>query len=129
MNGGFPVLSLAERDRRWTALRAGMADNGLDCLIIFGLKGREHYEGYVANENIEGFAIFPRNSDPVLVSWHPKMVIRRLGGKRDPDRFWIRDTRIGNYGSMLVEVLKERGLDRAHVGVIGLEIGEAGSPE
>ena len=129
MSGDFPVLSLAERDRRWAALRAGMTDNGFDCLIIFGLKGREHYEGYVANENIEGFAIFPRDSDPVLVSWHPKMVIRRMGSKLDPSRFWINDTRIGNYGSILVEVLKERGLDRTSVGVIGLEMGEAGSPE
>ena len=129
MSGGFPVLSLAERDRRWAALRAGMTSNAFDCLVIFGLKGREHYEGYVANENIEGFAIFPRDSDPVLVSWHPKMVIRRRSPKLDPSRFWIKDARIGNYGSILVEVLKERGLDRARVGVIGLEIGEAGSPE
>lgn len=129
MSGGFPVLSLAERDRRWAALRGGMADNAFDCLIIFGLKGREHYEGYVANENIEGFAIFPRDSDPVLVSWHPKMVIRRIGSRLDPSRFWIKDARIGNYGPVLVDVLKERGLDRATVGVIGLEIGEAGSPE
>jgi Xaa-Pro aminopeptidase len=129
MSSDFPVLSLAERDRRWAALRAGMADNAFDCLIVFGLKGREHYEGYVANENIEGLAIFPRDSDPVLVSWHPKMVTRRMGSKLDPSRFWIKDTRIGNYGPILVEVLKERGLDRASVGVIGLEIGEAGSPE
>ena len=68
MSGSFPVLSLAECDRRWAALRAGMTTNAFDCLVIFGLKGREHYEGYVANENIEGFAIFPRDSDPVLVS-------------------------------------------------------------
>jgi Xaa-Pro aminopeptidase len=129
VGGDFPVLSLAERDRRWAALRVGMTDNGFDCLIIFGLKGREHYEGYVANENIEGFAIFPRDSDPILVSWHPKMVIRRMGSKLDPSRFWIDDTRIGNYGSILVEVLKQRGLDHASVGVIGLEMGEAGSPE
>jgi Xaa-Pro aminopeptidase len=129
VGGDFPVLSLAERDRRWAALRVGMTDNGFDCLIIFGLKGREHYEGYVANENIEGFAIFPRDSDPILVSWHPKMVIRRMGSKLDPSRFWIDDTRIGNYGSILVEVLKQRGLDRASVGIIGLEMGEAGSPE
>jgi Xaa-Pro aminopeptidase len=129
MSGDFPVLSLAERDRRWTALRTGMGDNAFDCLIIFGLKGREHYEGYVANENIEGYAIFPRDSDPVLVSWHPKMVIRRMGSKLDASRFWIKDTRIGKYGSILVEVLKERSLDRASIGVIGLETGEAGAPE
>jgi Xaa-Pro aminopeptidase len=129
MSSEFPILSSKERDRRWTALRAGMGDLGLDCLLIFGLKGREHYEGYVANEYIEGMAIFPRDSDPVIASWHPKMIIRRLGAKTELQRFWIKDARAGDYGPLIVEVLKERGLENARVGVIGLEVGEAGSPE
>ncbi len=96
---------------------------------MFGLKGREHYEGYVANEYIEGLAIFPRESEPVIVTWHPKMIIRRMGSKTDQDRFWIKDWRTGPYGKVIAAVLKERGLDRASIGVVGLEVGEAGSPE
>ncbi len=106
-----------------------MRDNGYSCLLVCGLKGREHYEGYVANEYIEGLAIFPLDSDPCVVSWHPKMVIRRMGSKTDSERFWIKDLRIGNYGPIIVSALKERGLERASIGVIGLEVGEAGSPE
>jgi Xaa-Pro aminopeptidase len=129
MSGDFPALSHKERDRRWAAIRAGMKQQGYDCLLVFGLKGREHYEGYVANEYIEGLAIFPRESEPVIVTWHAKMLIRRMGSKTDQDRFWIKDWRTGPYGPVIARVLQERGLDRASIGVVGLEVGEAGSPE
>jgi len=129
MGGDFPVLSHRERDRRWSVIRSEMKQRGCDCLLVFGLKGREHYEGYVANEYIEGLAIFPRESEPVIVTWHPKMVIRRMGSKTDQDRFWIKDWRTGPYGKIIAAVLRERGLDRASIGVVGLEVGEAGSPE
>lgn len=32
-------------------LRQYMKQQDQECLLIFGLKGREHYEGYVANED------------------------------------------------------------------------------
>ncbi len=108
----YPVLSHAERDRRWGAIRSMLAAHSLDALILFGLKGRERFEGYVANEQIEGCAIVPRESEPVLLTWHPKMVIRRMGSKTDPSRFWIKETRIDKYGPAIVEVLKERGLEQ-----------------
>src|SRR5262245_19116999 len=129
MGGDFPVLSHRERDRRWSVIRSEMKQRGCDCLLVFGLKGREHYEGYVANEYIEGLAIFPREGEPVIVTWHPKMVIRRMGSKTDQDRYWIKDWRTGPYGKIIAAVLMERGLDRASIGVVGLEVGEAGSPE
>ena len=128
MDKAFPYLSLRERDRRWAALRAMMAREDMDCLIAFGLKGREHYEGYVANEYIEGLAILPREGEPAVVSWHPKMVIRRQGKGLDARRFWIGDARIGPYGREVVAFLRERGLARGRIGAVGLSVGEAGSP-
>ena len=32
----YPTLSLAERDRRWAAVRQEMAARGLECLILVG---------------------------------------------------------------------------------------------
>lgn len=125
----YPVLSTRERDRRYARLRSFMARDGIDALVIVGLKGREHFEGYVANEYIEGVALLPRASDPVLLTWHPKMVIRRMGSKTDRSRFWIEDVRIGKYGPGVVAVLKERGLARGRIGVVGLEVPEPGCPE
>jgi len=129
MSDQFPVLSLKERDRRWGEVRRLLASLGMDCVLVFGLKGREHFEAYLANEHIEGMAILPGESDPVVVTWHPKMIIRRMGSKTDPSRFWIKEARIGKYGPAIVEVLKQRGLERSHVGVVGLEVPEAGCPE
>ncbi len=128
MNPGYPTLSLAERDRRWAVIRRLLADQGMDALLVFGLKGRERFEGYVANEQIEGMAIVPRESDPVLLTWHPKMVIRRLGSRTDASRFWIKDVRIGKYGANIARVLKERGLEKGRIGVTGLEVPEPAAP-
>jgi Xaa-Pro aminopeptidase len=125
----YPSLSTRERDRRYARLRALMAQGGLDALVIVGLKGREHFEGYVANEYIEGVAVLPLASDPVLLTWHPKMVIRRMGAKMDRSRFWIDDVRIGKYGPGVVAVLEERGLAGGRIGVVGLEVPEPGCPE
>jgi Xaa-Pro aminopeptidase len=129
VNPGYPTLSLAERDRRWAVIRRLLADQGMDALLVFGLKGRERFEGYVANEQIEGMAIVPRESDPVLLTWHPKMVIRRLGSRTDASRFWIKDVRIGKYGANIARVLKERGLEKGRIGVTGLEVPEPGCPD
>lgn len=96
----YPMLSIGERDRRWQRLRDLMAVQSLDAVIVVGIKGREHFEGYVANEYIEGVAILPRASAPVLLTWHPKMVIRRMGAKTDRARFWIDDVRIGKMAPM-----------------------------
>jgi Xaa-Pro aminopeptidase len=125
----FPTLSLKERDRRWAMLRAYMKRTEQDCMLVFGLKGREHYEGYVCNENIEGLVILPRESEPMLISWHPKLIMRRLGSKNDQSRFWVKDSRSGLYSTLVAEVLRERGLDASRIGVVGLESGEPGSPE
>ena len=53
----FPFLSLAERDLRWADTRAFLAERGLDCLIMFGIKGRERYDTYLLNEHLEGLTI------------------------------------------------------------------------
>ena len=40
----FPALSKKERDRRWQRTRKMMREGGLDCLLVFGLKGREQFD-------------------------------------------------------------------------------------
>ena len=45
----YPTLSLATRDYRWAKMRTMMKRLELDCVLVFGLKGREQFEGYLAN--------------------------------------------------------------------------------
>ncbi len=125
----FPTLSTATRDFRWGRIRAMAKEMSLDCVLVFGLKGRERFEGYVANEYVEGMAILPVESDPVLLTWNQKMVIHRMGSKTDQDQFWIKDARIGAYGPGIVEVIHERGLEKGRIGAVGVHVREAGNPE
>lgn len=68
-------LSLAERDRRWNALRAAMDAEGLDCLFVWGrARGQSGNVRWIDNGDAgERCLVFPRRGDPVtlwtLGSW------------------------------------------------------------
>ncbi len=116
-----PILSLNERDRRWRRTREMMSRKGLSGLIVFGLKGREKYEGYLTNESIEGVVVFPEHDDPVYLTWGVHRVMRRFEDTLAEEDFWVSDIRVGVNGPVLVEVLKEKGLEHEKIGVVGLE--------
>jgi Xaa-Pro aminopeptidase len=124
MNGSkndFPTLSIKERDRRWEWTRAFLAERDLDCLLMFGLKGRERYESYLSNEWADGLVIFPRESDPVHLTWATTRVLRRIPKLKEGKVPWIEDIRIGQYGPTIISILRERGLGERRIGVVGLE--------
>ncbi len=77
----------------------------------------------------KGLQSFP--STAIRASFHgiPRWSYDAWDPRPNSEQFWIKDSRIGNYGPIIVSALKERGLERASIGVIGLEVGEAGSPE
>ena len=43
-----PILSLAERDRRWARIRGLMRERGFEGLLVAGFRSREMYEKRVA---------------------------------------------------------------------------------
>jgi len=68
-------LSLAERDRRWSALREAMDAQALDCLFVWGrARGQSGNVRWIDNGDAgERCLVFPRRGDPVtlwtLGSW------------------------------------------------------------
>ncbi|ROO86991.1 Xaa-Pro aminopeptidase [Actinocorallia herbida] len=119
MSTWFPTLSLAERDRRWAALRALMADHGLDALVVFGGQ-RDPLDQYVAGE-AGGTVVLTPQDDPVhLLGRFPLQRFDEPG--RDRQR-WIADFRVG---AKLPDVLAERGVTRGAVGVVGLSSRQVG---
>jgi len=48
MNESTPVLSLRTRELRWQRVRDLMRAHDLGCLLVGGLRGREHFETYLA---------------------------------------------------------------------------------
>ena len=129
MAADFPLLSGAERERRYSRTREIMARNEVACLLVFGRHNRERYDGYLSNEQSDGIVIFPLADGPVYLVNHWGRITRRIEDDRRPDQSWIKDCRLGMEGAVVVKVLKEKGLAQARIGVVGLTVRGSGENE
>jgi len=125
----WPSLSDKERDRRWGRVRGLMKGQGLECLLVFGLKGKEQFDGYLTNDRTGGIAIFPLKGELVQLFWHPQYLVSHLESSIRGESSWVRDVRVGANGAGVVEVLQEKGYDQANIGVVGVNIYGAGEVE
>ena len=64
-----PILSFAERDRRWARVRELMRERGFAGMLVAGFRAREAYETYISDDYNEGCVIFPLEGDPVVITW------------------------------------------------------------
>src|SRR5712692_9578558 len=115
----YPRFSLAERERRWSAVRARMAEAGLDVLVTPQNSG--HSMDYQANSrylsHVGGDAdvavVFPLEGDVTAIATSAKY--------RWPTvQNWVTDVREArrNYGRVIVERLRE--LNPRTIGIPGL---------
>jgi Xaa-Pro dipeptidase len=125
----WPGLSTKERDRRWRRVRELMKDEGVDCMVIFGLKDGEQYDGYLTNDRTGGVTIFPLEGEMVQLYWHPQYMVGHLESSLRGEESWVSDVRLGTTGAGVVEVLRERGYDRANIGVVGVAMFGVGQVE
>jgi Xaa-Pro dipeptidase len=104
--------SLAERDRRWNAVREQGQKAGLDCVFVptgNGLDAR--YLTELRNSAV----IMPTDGrEPIIIAdrgavneWAPQ--------PRDTGRLW---------GPSMADALKDLGMERARIGVVGLSAGK-----
>lgn len=121
-----PILGLEERDRRWQRTRAFMTEHGYDCLLVFGLKGRERFDGYLANEALDGVVVFPARAEPIYLTWTHHRITRRMAANMRDIEFWIDDVRVGPYGPGIVRAVTELGAAQGRIGVVGLASRAAG---
>jgi Xaa-Pro aminopeptidase len=123
-----PTYTTAERDRRWALARELMDAEGVEALVVYG----EHESSgpapfapdvYFTNERPGAIVVFPRDADPISLVWSPMHVADHIEGRRRGAAGWIepRNMRVAKHAMGVVEVLKEHGLERAAIGVIGLE--------
>jgi Xaa-Pro aminopeptidase len=118
-----PHLSLAERDRRWDALRKDMLMANLDVLVLLG--NDIYWDMGIANiryltgvgAKMGSNALFFIDDEPVLYN--------AVAHMSQPFHFqealhgWVDDIRIGHGIPELAAELKDRGLDRARIGLVG----------
>jgi Xaa-Pro aminopeptidase len=119
----LPQLSLAERDRRWAETRRRMAARGIDVLLL--MANDIYWDMGFANlryltqcgSKIGSFALFFHDRDPIV--WNAVAHMNRPTNLHLSTQEWTTDLRtITGLGSIAAE-LRDRGLERASVGLVG----------
>lgn len=123
-----PILTLKTRDHRWNIARKVMESEKLDALFIWG----DHEDSGPAAFNIDvwftnsrpGSAILvPRHGDPIQLLGYPPGPMDHLMESNEGDEMWIdrENLRLGRGLPTIAATLKELGLSKAIIGVLGLE--------
>jgi Xaa-Pro aminopeptidase len=120
----LPQLSLAERDRRWAAVRREMAARDLDAIVLWGWPTM--WDFYTANARylapIGGNAefnvlVFPAEGEPTAIVHMPTF----LDGWRAAQD-WVSDIRprTRTWADSVADRIKELKLERGRIGMDGL---------
>jgi Xaa-Pro dipeptidase len=114
-----PVLSLAERDRRWAGLRAIMRERGLDAVVVGSFNGRERLESYLIDDFLDAIVILPLTGAVTVLSFSTQRTSRALESARRGVTPWVEDLRIGSGGAGVAALLREKDLEAGRVGIVG----------
>lgn len=119
----YPRFSLAERDRRWKAVRAMMREQNIDVIVCPNNTGHStdfqsnsRYLSHVGGGGDADIAVvFPLEGEVTAIA---TSAAPRWPTVQD----WTKDVREARrrYGKVAVERLKELGVERARIGVTGL---------
>lgn len=110
------------KEARWQRVREFMKEKDLDGLVVAGslpVLG-EALDRYLTNWIPGCTVIFPLKGEPTLLV---PMLTQLLTITPDTPREelpWMRDIRPGARGAVIAAILEEDGLERGHVGVVGL---------
>ena len=115
-----PVLSFAERDRRWSSVRALMREHRLDCLVVAGFRAREMYESYISDDYNEECTVLPLQGDAVVLTWANLRVLRAKWSEARGHELWVPDYRVATSGGQAAEVVREKLGGGRRLGLVGL---------
>jgi Xaa-Pro aminopeptidase len=124
-----PVLSLAERDRRWAGLRRIMRERSLDAIVVGSFNGRERLEGYLIDDFLDAVVILPLAGDATVLSFSTQRASRTLESARRGVTPWVEDVRIGAGGAGVAALLREKDLGTGRIGVVGFGPNAPGEAE
>ena len=122
-NGNLiPQLSLAERDRRYKSVREGMAQQGIDILLLPANTSRweqmmadSRYLTCIGGFATETFTVFPLEGEVTAFVFNRAAWWKQVQG-------WVSDVRDGrnHWAQNAIERLKETGFKRGKIGISGL---------
>ncbi|MBV8086709.1 MAG: M24 family metallopeptidase [Chloroflexi bacterium] len=118
----YPYFDDAERDRRWGLVRAAMARDGVDCLVVPNNTGHStHFQAdarYLTHVGGGGdadvAAVFPMEGEPAAVVTQTRRWVHTQP--------WTKDLREAGraYGAGALTKLQEVPLPNKRVGIVGL---------
>ncbi|TAN26572.1 MAG: aminopeptidase P family protein [Actinomycetota bacterium] len=118
----IPQLSLAERDRRWSEVRTRMASKGIDALLLVG---NDSFFG-MGTVNLRyltqvgsvfgGYALFQADDDPVVWNSNQPQMQRPTNPYLGTQE-WVSDIRINHGVEAVAGELRDRGLEKATIGL------------
>lgn len=124
----YEQFSPQEYARRHKALRTKMQELGLDCVIACG--GPSHWSfgggmlwlsGHWEWHALANYVVFPREGEPTLIysmgGTHIEAVRRETAGALSD----VRPSRNGRFAEVMVERLRELGLERGRIGLLEID--------
>jgi hypothetical protein len=102
-----PVLTLAERDRRWSGLRAIMRERGIDAIIVGSFMGRERLESYLIDDFLDSVVVLPLEREPTVATFSAARLSRTFESARRGFAPWANDYRIATGGAAVGAILAE----------------------
>src|SRR5437762_71782 len=99
-----PQLTLAERDRRYAGLRALMAAQGFDAIVVGSFQGRERLESYLIDDFLDAVVVLPAESAPVLLAFGGSRISRIHESERRGFAPWVPDVRLGAGGARVAGI-------------------------
>ena len=119
----MPQLSRKERDRRWDKARKRMLMAGIDALVFLG---NDIYWGmgmanmrymFQIDGQLGANALFALTGEPII--WHAVPHMNRPTSMYLSIQDWVHDIRNFAGVAALVDELKQRGLERSRIGMVG----------
>lgn len=121
----YPQFSVAEHERRYSAVRTFMREQGLDCLILMGSSSRRgegmgnlrYLSGLADKSSACSYLLFPVDGEPVIF----------LGLKVKPSGVatsWVADMRpfsSENAGENLAQEISIKKMEKGKIGLVGAD--------
>ncbi len=124
----YDQFSKSEYARRYAALREKMREHKLDCVIVPG--GPSHWSfgggmtwltGHWEWHALACYVLVPREDEPTLIysmgGTHAEAVRRQVA----PALSDVRQSRGGRYAEVMVERIREIGLERGRIGLVEID--------
>jgi Xaa-Pro aminopeptidase len=110
----LPRLSIAERDRRYQAIRERLRERGVDGVVVTG-SNLFYLSNGLPGERV-GF--LPTREEPMLVSLNGRHLVDVPASTVTDAQDWIQDVRAANDASTVLAKIAELKLEKGTIGVI-----------